>query len=154
PAVQAYKDQHLYDALIDSFSMRSFVPITGTSGHDHFFDSFNRFHGTNERHKGEWLYEVATRAAAQNIQYVELMETPPFSRSAAAAHEVGWYSDLPKMRDALLAKLGKGLDEDRADDLAFFKNAEETRDKLAHCGQPDAQAACGVKQRFIYQVLR
>jgi adenosine deaminase len=154
PAVQAYKDQHLYDALIDSFSMRSFVPVTGTSGHDHFFDSFNRFHGTNERHKGEWLYEVATRAAAQNIQYMELMETPPFNRSAAAAHEVGWYSDLSKMREALLAKLGDGLKQDRDDDLAFFKNAEETRDKLAHCGQPDAQPACGVKQRFIYQILR
>jgi adenosine deaminase len=154
PATQALKDQHLYDALIDSFSMRSFVPTTGTSGHDHFFDSFNRFHGTSERHKGEWLYEVATRAAAQNIQYMELMETPPFNRSAAAAHEVGWYPDLAKMREVLLAKLGDGLNQDRADDLAFFTDAEATRDKLAHCGQPDAQPACHVTQKFIYQVLR
>jgi adenosine deaminase len=154
PAAQAYKDQHLYDQLIDSFSMRTFVPTTGTSGHDHFFDSFDRFHGTNEHHKGDWLYEVATRAAAQNIQYMELMETPPFSRSAAAAHEVGWNPDLPKMREALLAKLGKGLDQDRDDDLAFFREAEETRDKLAHCGQTDAQPACHVTQKFIYQVLR
>ncbi len=154
PVTQAFKDQHLYDELIDSFSMRGFVPITGTTGHDHFFDSFNRFHGTSEHHKGEWLYEVATRAAAQNIQYMEVMETPPFSRSAAAAHEVGWYPDLPKMRDALLAKLGNGLDLDRDDDLAFFKEAEESRDKLGHCGQPDAQPACHVTQKFIYQVLR
>lgn len=154
PASQAFKDQHLYDALIDSFSMRSFVPVTGTSGHDHFFDSFNRFHGTSERHKGEWLYEVATRAAAQNIQYMELMETPPFGRSAAAAHEVGWYPDLDKMREALLAKLGDGLKQDREDDLAFFKEAEQTRDKLAHCGTPEAQPACRVTQKFIYQVLR
>jgi adenosine deaminase len=154
PASQVYKDQHLYDELIDSFSMRSFVPTTGTSGHDHFFDSFGRFHGTNERHKGDWLYEVATRAAAQNIQYMELMETPPFNRSAAAAHEVGWYPDLAKMREALLAKLGDGLKQDRDDDIAFFKEAEETRDKLAHCGQPDAQPACHVTQKFIYQILR
>ena len=134
--------------------MRSFVPVTGTSGHDHFFDSFNRFHGTSERHKGEWLYEVATRAAAQNIQYMELMETPPFGRSAAAAHEAGWRPDLDKMREALLAKLGDGLKQDREDDLAFFKEAEETRDKLGHCGTPEAQPACGVTQKFIYQVLR
>ena len=154
PVSQAFKDQHLYDQLIDSFSMRSFVPVTGTSGHDHFFDSFNRFHGTSERHKGEWLYEVAARAAAQNIQYMELMETPPFARSAAAAREIGWYPDLPKMREMLLAKLGDGLKQDRDDDLAFFKEAEQTRDKLAHCGQPDAQPACRVTQKFIYQVLR
>jgi adenosine deaminase len=154
PAAQAYKDQHLYDELIDSFSMRSFVSTTGTTGHDHFFDSFDKFHGTNEHHKGDWLYETATRAAAQNIQYMELMETPPFSRSAAAAHEVGWNPDLPKMREALLAKLGKGLDQDRDDDLAFFREAAETRDKLAHCGQPDAQPGCHVTQKFIYQVLR
>lgn len=154
PASQAFKNQHLYDQLIDSFSMRSFVPTTGISGHDHFFDSFNRFHGTNERHKGEWLYEVATRAAAQNIQYMELMETPPFAHAAAAAHEVGWYPNLPKMREALLAKLGDGLKQDLDDDLAFFTEAEKTRDKLAHCGQPDAEPACHVTQKFIYQVLR
>src|SRR5271155_5944996 len=28
-AASAYKDQHLYDALVDAFSMRSFVPSAG-----------------------------------------------------------------------------------------------------------------------------
>jgi adenosine deaminase len=154
PASQAYKDQHLYDGLIDSFSMRSFVPTTGTSGHDHFFDSFDKFGGTDHRHKGEWLYEVAARAAAQNVQYMELMETPAFNRTAAAALEVGWYPDLSKMREALLAKLGKGLEQDRDEGLAAFTEAEATRDKLAHCGQSDAQPACHVTEKFIYQILR
>jgi adenosine deaminase len=154
PASQAYKDQHLYDELIDAFSMRSFVPITGATGHDHFFDSFDKFGGTDHRHKGEWLYEVAARAAAQNIQYMELMETPGFNRTAAAAHEVGWNPDLPKMREALLAKLGDGLKQDRDEGIAAFTQAEQTRDKLGHCGQPDAQPACHVTQKFIYQVLR
>ena len=154
PAAQAYKDQRLYDGLIDSFSMRSFVPTTGVSGHDHFFDSFDKFGGTDHRHKGEWLYEVAARAAAQNIQYMELMETPAFNRTAAAAHEVGWYPDLAKMREVLLAKLGKGLDQDRDEGLAAFTEAEQTRDKLGHCGQSDAQPTCHVTQKFIYQILR
>ena len=154
PAAQTYKDQHLYDELIDSFSMRSFVPTTGRSGHDHFFDSFDKFGGTDHRHKGEWLYEVAARAAAQNIQYMELMETPAFNRTAAAAQAVGWYPDLPKMREALLAKLGDGLKQDRDEGLAAFTQAEELRDKLGHCGQADAQPACHVTQKFIYQILR
>jgi len=67
PAADAFKDQHLYDALVDSFSMRSFVPFAGTSGHDHFFDTFAKFGGLDDRaHMGEWLDEVATRGANQN----------------------------------------------------------------------------------------
>jgi adenosine deaminase len=40
PAAQAYKDQRLYDALIDAFSMRGYVPSPGITGHDHFFSTF------------------------------------------------------------------------------------------------------------------
>src|SRR5258708_1605300 len=42
-AESAFKDQHLYDALIDSFSMRSFVPIPCTSAADPFFTTFGPF---------------------------------------------------------------------------------------------------------------
>src|SRR5580704_15659267 len=56
-ATHAYADQHLYDALIDAFSMRSFVPTTGVSGHDHFFDAFAKFHGVSHSHVGEFLDE-------------------------------------------------------------------------------------------------
>src|SRR5882757_9543264 len=75
-------DQHFYDALFDAFSMRSFVPSAGVSGHDHFFDSFAKFDATSLRHSGEWLDEIAARAASQNEQYLELMETPDFIRTA------------------------------------------------------------------------
>src|SRR5271165_3768237 len=37
PAANALTDQKLYDQLIDTFSMRTFVPTTNDSGHDHFF---------------------------------------------------------------------------------------------------------------------
>ncbi len=77
-AASVSADQHLYDALINAFSMRTFVPRTGESGHDHFFDTFDKFGGTDKSHKGEWLDEVASRAAAQNEQYLEIMDTPDF----------------------------------------------------------------------------
>ena len=48
-ASDAFKDQTLYDALVDSFSMRSFVPSAGTSGHNHFFSTFGRFSGIEFR---------------------------------------------------------------------------------------------------------
>src|SRR5579863_1590311 len=61
-------DQDLYDRLVDSFSMRSFIPTPGFSGHDQFFSTFGRFSGIDKRHTGEWVDEVAGRAAAQNQQ--------------------------------------------------------------------------------------
>jgi adenosine deaminase len=151
PAGLAYKEQHLYDALIDAFSMRGYVPSPGVTGHDHFFDTFDKFGGTDHRHKGEWLDEVATRAAAQNEQYLELMETPDFSHTAALAREIGWHDDLGAMRDALLAR---GLQDDIKAARKAFDEAEALRAKREHCGQPDATPACRVGIRFIYQILR
>src|SRR5277367_4669276 len=56
-ADSAFKDQKLYDALVDSFSMRSFVPSAGISGHDQFFATFARFDAVSKSHLGEWLHE-------------------------------------------------------------------------------------------------
>lgn len=150
-AAQAFKDQHLYDALVDAFSMRSFVPSAGVSGHDHFFDTFGKFRGTDPRHTGEWLDEVATRAAAQNEQYLELMETPDFSHTASIAKDLGWREDLAQLRTDLLAH---GLRDDVAVALAHLDQAEALRREREHCGQPNETSACRVQIRFLYQVLR
>jgi adenosine deaminase len=66
------QNQKLYDALIDAFSMRTFVPQTGESGHDHFFSTFDKFGGTDKRHVGEWIDEVATRAWRPRISSLPL----------------------------------------------------------------------------------
>jgi adenosine deaminase len=151
PALQAYKDQHLYDALVDAFSMRGFVPSPGVTGHDHFFDTFSKFGGTDPRHMGEWLDEVATRAAAQNEQYLEIMHTPDFSRSAAIAREIGWRDDFSQFRDALLAR---GLRENVAVTRKDLDEAEALRVQREHCGRPEETPACHIKIRYLYQVLR
>ena len=78
-------NQKLYDAMIDSFSLRSFVPYAGWSGHDQFFATFNRFNGIGKQHHAEWLDEVATRAASQNEQYLEIMHTPDVAEVAKLA---------------------------------------------------------------------
>jgi adenosine deaminase len=153
PAALAYSDQHLYDALIDAFSMRSFVPTAGVSGHDHFFDAFAKFHGVSHSHVGEFLDEVAARAAAQNEQYLELMETPPFEHTAAIAKELGWHANrsFADFRDQLFAK---GLRDDVAVARAHFDEAESVRRQAERCDQPNPAAACAVQLRYIYQVLR
>jgi adenosine deaminase len=153
PAADAYKDQHLYDALVDAFSMRGFVPTPGVTGHDHFFDTFDRFGAddSDKRHTGEWLDEVATRAAAQNEQYLELMETPDFRHATAIASELGWRDDLARMREDLLAR---GVREDVPRARAEFDQAETLRSQREHCGQKDEAVACRVQIRYLYQVLR
>jgi len=151
PAAHAFQDQHLYDALIDSFSMRSFVPSSGESAHDHFFDTFGKFGGTGPRHKGEWLDEVATRAAAQNEQYLEIMETPDFAHTALLARSSQWSENFNSLREDLLAH---GLRDDVAVARTHFDQAEAVRREREHCGAADAAPACFIEIRYLYQVLR
>lgn len=151
PVSEALRDQHLYDELIDAFSMRSFVPVTDESGHDHFFNSFSKFGAVDKKHVADWVDEVATRAAAQNEQYLELMETPHFPQTIEVAKEVGWNDDLAKLRQEILSK---GLQDDIATAREHFKEAEQGRRKLEHCGEAGESTACKVTVRFIYQVLR
>ena len=88
-AADALNRQPLYDDLVDSLSMRAFVPSEGITGHDQFFATFDRFGGL-KAFEGEWLDEVATRAAAQNEQYLEIMNTPTFTHAAGLGYKIGW----------------------------------------------------------------
>jgi adenosine deaminase len=151
PALQALEEQPLYDALIDAFSMRGFVASPGVTGHDHFFEAFGRFGGTDKRHLGEWVDEVATRAAAQNEQYLELMHTPPFEHAAQIAREIGWQSDMAHLRQELLER---GLRDEIDAARKQLDEAETVRRRREGCGQATAAAACKVDVRFLYQVLR
>jgi adenosine deaminase len=153
PAERAFQDQHLYDALVDAFSMRGFVPAPGVTGHDHFFDTFSKFFTVNASHTGEWLDEVATRAAAQNEQYLELMVTPQFDHTTDIAKELGWHADrgFGEFRDQLLAR---GLRDDVAVVRAYLDQAESSRGQNEHCEEASRAPGCSVQIRYIYQVLR
>lgn len=153
PAEKANQDQHLYDALVDAFSMRGFVPTPGVTGHDHFFDAFSKFSAADAPHTGEWLDEIATRAAAQNEQYLELMVTPDFAHTATIAHELGWHADrsLSEFRQQLFER---GLRDDVGVARAYLDKGESVRRQIEHCGQLNEEPACSVEIRYIYQVLR
>jgi adenosine deaminase len=173
PVASVFKDQKMYDALVDGFSMKSFVPAEGFSGHDEFFATFDRFGGISHTHKGEWLDEVATRAASQNEQYLEILDTPSFGASAKLGYQIGWpgstklattaetsagddltgtsRAELAALRDKLLAG---GLREEAVVDSKELADDLAAREKIEQCGTAAATAGCGVKIRFLYQVLR
>lgn len=155
-AAQVPANQRLYDRLVDSFSMRSFAPTSGFSGHDQFFSTFDRFGGLGKLHIGEWVDEVVSRAAAQNQQYVELMETPISTHAAYLAKQnpLGRNpsrDDFAKYRDTLLAL---GVREEIFADREDVRAAETLRRQIEQCGTPQASPACHVEVRYIYQVLR
>ncbi len=142
-AAEALKRQPLYDDLVDSFSMRTFVPREGISGHDQFFATFDRYGGL-KNYAGAWLAEVATRAAAQNEQYLEIMQTPTFSHAAALGYKLGWHYDVDhdthmesfaKLRDGLLAA---GLREEISTDRTEFTEAAAKRKDIEACSEERA----------------
>ncbi len=152
-------NQTLYDRLIDAFSMRNFVPTSGWSGHDQFFATFAHFGGLRKSHISEWVDEVARRAAAQNQQYLELMETPLFSHAAQIANALGWNPELAHAEPEAFAHLRqelieRGLRDEIARDREDVRQAEAERQRLEHCGTPEATAGCAVEVRYIYQILR
>jgi adenosine deaminase len=151
PAAALPANQDLYDRLVNAFSMRSFVASSGFSGHDQFFATFGRFGGLDKRHSGEWVDEVASRAATQNQQYLELMETPVFSHTAQIARQNPLGQDFAQYRQTLLAQ---GLRDEVAADREHVRTAEAQRRQLEHCDTPQAAPACAVEVRYIYQVLR
>jgi len=170
PAASVFQNQKLYDALVDAFSMRGFVASAGVSGHDQFFATFDRFGALDKSHAGEWLDEVATRAASQNEQYLEIMQTPSFFELAPLWNSLGWpatpagakpdpegdatgtsRAELDALRTKLLAG---GLRDEVALDVKEFDDALAARKRIEHCGEASAAPACAVKIRFLYQVLR
>ncbi|HEX4156364.1 MAG TPA: adenosine deaminase [Acidobacteriaceae bacterium] len=168
PASDALQRQPLYDDLVDSFSMRAFVPSEGIDGHDQFFATFARYGGLKDVH-GEWLDEVATRAAAQNEQYLEIMSTPPFSHAAALGYKLGWpagaeHSITPAQLAELRTKLlDAGLRDEVATDVKELADAQSARISIEHCKEivEDAELLdlarrqpCAIKIHWLYQVLR
>jgi len=171
PAANAFKDRRLYDTLIDAFSMRNFVPVAGFSGHDQFFSVFDRFNALDRVHKGEWLDEIATRAAAQNEQYLEIMHTPAqvVPNALRLAADIPWpdapvttgdfNQDTTGTTTAQLVRLheqvlDKGFREAIDSARKEYADALTARNRIEHCGQPDAVPACLVQIRFLYQILR
>jgi len=153
------ENQALYDRLIDSLSVRSFVPFSGWSGHDQFFSTFGKFRVLSGARTGEWVDEVARRAAGQNEQYLELMHTPAFGHAAQIAHAIGWSPELARGDSGALARfrqtlLDKGLRDEVETDRDEVRQAELKRKQLERCGTPQEVAACGVRVRYLYQVLR
>ncbi|MBN8868125.1 MAG: hypothetical protein J0H98_11280 [Solirubrobacterales bacterium] len=150
PLSAALGNSVLWDQILHAWSMRGFTPGL-QSGHDHFFATFDLFGSAFSGRQGDGLAEVAERAAAQNVQYIEPLITPQFGASLQIANQVGYDPDFAAMRQAMLD--------------AGIKNAipaagQTATDTISQewarlgCATEDAAPGCDVLVNFDVQVLR
>ena len=151
PSVRcAFQDHVLYNQMVDAWSMRNWHREE-ESGHDRFFETFDKFGPAMDRHTGEAFAEVASRAAEDHLQYVEVMHTADGRDAATLGTKIGWEDDFGAFREKLLTG---GMHEIVASVRAKM-DADEAREKeVLGCGTPRANAGCGVMVRYLYQVLR
>lgn len=145
----SYQDQVLYNSIIDAWSMRNW---TGEEpGHDHFFASFDKFQAALFNHAGDAIAETASRAAADHLQYLELMFTADGTQSARLGTKVGWDDDFAQLREKLLAA---GLKDIAASTRQELDRDEAGKRQVLGCDSPHPDAGCAVEVRYLYQVLR
>lgn len=150
PAVHcAYQDPLLYNQLIDAWSMRNFD--RAQLGHDHFFAAFEKFSLIAFRSAGDELAEVASRAAADKVRYLEIMHSADARQASELGARLGWDDDFGRMRDALLAG---GMKDVLTATRQQLDRDEARRRELLHCDTPQADGGCQVTVRYLYQVLR
>ncbi|MGC2109875.1 MAG: adenosine deaminase [Candidatus Korobacteraceae bacterium] len=150
PASKALSDAILYREMIDAYSMRNWQ-LSGKSGHDHFFDTFDKFIVASYGNTGKMLAETAARAASQHEIYQELMHAAAFPEVAALANRSGWDDDFARQQKKLLAG---GMTDVIAAARKEMDDAEAVRSSSLRCATPQPDPGCKITQRYLYMVLR
>ena len=152
PAEQALTDFPLRNHVIDSWSIRNFVPSPDDRDvRHHFFAAFGKFDPVTNGHWGEMFAEVVHRAGAQHEIYLETMLTPDQGEAVKLGRELGWNDDFALMRQRLLAG---GMAEVVADGRKNLDAGESKMREILKCGTATPDVGCGVTLRFQNQVLR
>lgn len=149
-AKQAFKDPVLYRTIINAWSMRHWQ-YSGQNGHDHFFDTFQKFDIATKKRRGDMLAEVASRAVSGRVSYLELMITPEGASIECLAARTGWDDDFGRMRSKLLAQ---GMKDILAAVKKEMDQTETVMRQQFKCGREQSDPGCGVAIRYLYQVLR
>ncbi|MET7284482.1 adenosine deaminase [Streptomyces sp. NPDC005573] len=150
PAADARTDRAFHDAIVRAWSMQDFPP--DQSGHDHFFDTFNKFGEVTWRHRGKLLTDVADTVVRQNQFYLETMVSPASDSAKQLAAQVGWDPDFAALHDKLVA--GGKLDKVVAEARTEADDADREFHKAAGCGTAAAHPGCRLPVRWISQVSR
>jgi adenosine deaminase len=148
PVAAVLGNAALFSQAVDAMSMRHWNPAL--NGHDHFFETFGKFGPAADR-TGDMLAEVAARAAAERVSYLELMLSPSGDAARQRGRAAGWDPDLARLRDRLLAG---GFQDVVAEARREMDVAEARQRTLLRCGENTGDPGCRVALRYISQARR
>ncbi len=148
PAKEASQDPPFHDSLVDALSVRRHDPAR-MAGEYQFFGAFNKLGPLTRSRRGDMLAEVARRAAAQNIAYLELTSTWDTPLALQAAAKVEWTDDLALLRERLL---DAGLRD--VPRTSHLDAAEQRMKEALGCGSAEADPGCGVTIRYQAESYR
>src|SRR5277367_6646387 len=152
PAAQALTDFPLRNHVIDTWSIRNFVPAPEDRDvRHHFFAAFGKFEPVTNKHWGEMLAEVVHRAGAQNEIYLETMLTPDQGEATKLGRALGWNDDFAAMRSRLLTGGMAQVVSDARKNLDAGENGMRT---ILRCDTANPDPGCSLTLRFQNQVLR
>jgi adenosine deaminase len=143
-------DAALRTQLIDAFTMRDFVPSSGSSGHDHFFASFEKFGAAFDDQPEASLMNAARHAGDDRLDYVEFM-VPVFDALplfANALREVKDTDDDATLLRAVQPALAAAVRDERA------RIDVLERERAATCIVRSTDPACRPTVRFLIEVIR
>ena len=141
-AKEAHGDPAFYASLIDKLSVRNHHPARTPGGYQ-FFGAFSHFGPLTQTRRGDMLAQIARRAAAQNILYLEPTTTWDVKVALEAAAKVEWTDDLATLHARLL---DAGLRD--APRTAQLKAADRRARVLLGCGTSEPDPGCGVTIRY------
>jgi adenosine deaminase len=148
------RDPNLAASIVRALSMETFDSAT-ESGHDHFFNTFDKFGSIAARHPDRVLAAATSEAARSGVTYLELMTAldAGAARTAAsdAAHAHAFDpADLHADDTALDAAFAKLIPS--AFDDARTIDAQRSTD--LGCGTATPDPGCRVTVRYIQSVIR
>jgi adenosine deaminase len=145
------KQPGLENAMIDSLSMRDFVPSTvDRSSHDHFFATFEKFHAA-AADNGATLVEEARRAAAEHVDYLEIIWIPAVRDAIKLGLSAAWHGD-DFAADA--APIATGIQNLVSQARHIVDAAEAEKSATLGCATPTPEPACKVVIRYQTFSLR
>lgn len=100
PLNYSYRNEQLYNHIVDTWSMKN-SELLNTSGHDQFFSTFGRFGGATTN-TSLLVAELRSRAARENIEYLELMTGVGTGNRAYGLDK--WNDNLSILYDQLIKR--------------------------------------------------
>jgi adenosine deaminase len=151
PVSRAYDDADMYNRLVDDWSIRGFRPSNLTLLHS--FSSILKMISPAMVDYGSVISDLRSRAAGENVQYLETMIilAPQAEAASSLGRSLGWDDNLSRLHSRLMESGLEDLAENASLDLERYDNESES---ISKCAGSKKDGGCGVDIRYQYCALR